>query len=396
MENLIKCRLCSSELHERICFLPAMPLTDEFVSVDQVRNEFIRDINIYQCVKCGLVQNPIDFDHEGYYENYEYSSGHSDFTRSFMRSYALAVCDAFRSVHGRNPTSVLEIGSGDGEQLRIFQELGVAEVLGIEPSEVLVRQSKKIGVPAYKGLFSLDMIDDLPRNNFDICLSSYTLDHVRNPADYLRAANELLVQGGVLAFEVHDLSRISERGEWCLFEHEHTIYMDADMARMVVRLNGFEVYVVNPLLENIVRANSLILIGHKSGNVLKQANLIPVDYSGLQKRIDLIAERIDAWIDALPPSDELVGYGAGGRGVMTLAALRNADRFSTIFDSNHPSWRYSTPKTHVAVSGLDRLADFNKAHCLVFSFGYITEITANLEAAGYQRNRIVSLASFLG
>lgn len=392
----MKCRLCSADLHERICFLPAMPLTDEFVPIDHVRNEFIHDINIYQCQSCGLVQNPVDFDHEGYYENYEYSSGHSEFTRSFMRSYALAVIDAFRSVHGRDPTTVLEIGSGDGAQLRIFQEIGVAEVLGIEPSEALVRQSEKIGVPAYKGLFSLSMIDDLPRRDFDICLSSYTLDHVRNPADYLSAAHHLLVPGGVLAFEVHDLSRIEERGEWCLFEHEHTIYMDADMARMIAHRNGFEVYTVNPLPEKMVRANSLIVIAHKSGDVFKSSNLTPVDYSALQKRIDRIAERIDAWIDALPSNDELVGYGAGGRGVMTLAALRKADRFSTIFDSNHPSWRYSTPKSRVAVSGPDRLTDFSDAWCLVFSFGYLSEITENLVAAGYQRDRIVSLGSFLG
>lgn len=293
-----------------------MPLTDEFVPVNESQKEFIRDIKIYQCDHCGLVQNPTDFDHEGYYKNYEYSSGHSEFTRAFMRSYALAACEAFRRAHGRSPTRVLEIGSGDGEQLRVFQQLGIVDVIGVEPSEVLVRQSEKLGVPSYKGLFSRKMIDDLPFHDFDICLSSYTLDHVRNPADYLRGAYELLVPRGVLAFEVHDLACIAERGEWCLLEHEHTIYMDSYMARMVAFQNGFEVDAINPLPETLVRANSLIAIAYKSENLSQQSIPTPTDYRQLQHRIDSIVERIENWIAALPSSDILVGYGAGGRGVM--------------------------------------------------------------------------------
>ncbi len=391
----MKCRICDHALDQRICHLPDMPLTDEFVPYHNTPNEFIHDIGIYQCGNCGLVQNPVDFDHESYYQNYEYSSGHSEFTRTFMRHYAVAVCEAFQKSHGRFPESVLEIGSGDGEQLRIFQQLGVPHVLGIEPSDALVHQSEKIGVPAYKGLFSCDMIANLSHRKFDICLSSYTLDHVRNPSDYLRAAHELLIADGVLAFEVHDLARIAERGEWCLFEHEHTIYMDAKMAQLVTHRNGFAVTTVNPLPESVVRANSLIVIAQKTSLNSPAHQIDPTDYSALQMRIDATVKRIDDWIEALPPDVRLVGYGAGGRGVMTLAALRRASRFEVLFDSNQPSDRYRTPKTHVAVSGAEKLGEFSDAWCLVFSFGYMEEISSNLMAAGYTREKIISLKSFL-
>jgi SAM-dependent methyltransferase len=394
-DNSPKCRLCAAGLEKRICSLPSMPLTDKFVPIDKKPAEFIRDIDIYQCHLCGLVQNPLDFDHEGYYETYEYSSGHSEFTRNFMRSYASVVCEAFSRINGHPPRAVLEIGSGDGEQLKAFQQIGLAELLGVEPSEALTRQSENAGVPAYKGLFSFDMIRELPHRNFDICLSSYTLDHVRNPADYLRAASELLVPGGVLAFEVHDLSRIAERAEWCLFEHEHTIYMDADMARLMVRRNGFEVYAVNPLPETAVRANSLIVIAHKTEALSPESALPTFEYDGLQKRIETIVKKIDSWIDSIPQGNQLVGYGAGGRGVMTLAALGNASRFETLFDSNHSSGRYCAPKTHVEISGLDRLTAYCDAWCLVFSFGYFSEIKKTLQTAGFRSDRIVSLGDFL-
>lgn len=373
-----------------------MPLTDQFISLDRKQNEFIDDIRIYQCEICGLVQNPIDFNHEGYYDNYGYSTGHSEFTRAFMRLFAETLCDAFRSVHGREPDSVLEIGSGDGAQLKIFNELGIDNVLGIEPSESLVRQSKQIGVPAFKGLFSNSIISELPRQDFDICLSSFTLDHMQNPADYLRTAHGLLIPKGILAFEVHDLSRIAERGEWCLFEHEHTIYLDADMAQAVLRKNGFKTHIINPLPHSDVRANSLIVVAYKAEKTLEQTIPSLVDYSGLQKHIDIIVGRIETWIDELPPDDELVGYGAGGRGVMTLATLRNANRFSTVFDSKQQSSRLSTPKSRIPVSGLNHLKYYNHSWCLIFSFGYSSEITAKLLANGYHQDRIITLQAFYG
>ena len=392
----MNCRICHSVLDTCICLLPAMPLTDNFVPITGTESEFIQDISIYRCSSCGLVQNPVDFNHEAYYETYEYSSGHSEFTRQFMQAYARAACDAFLKINGCAPHSVLEIGSGDGAQLRAFQDLGVTQVLGVEPSEALVSQSRDIGVPAFKGLFTSELIEHLPGAPFDICISSYTLDHVRNPGDYLLAAHSLLSPGGILAFEVHDLGRIADRAEWCLFEHEHTIYMDSDMAKGVLQRSNFEVIAINPLPENQVRANSLIIIARKSDKAPTAPQVSAADYAWIQDRVHAAIGRIDAWIANLPAEHLLVGFGAGGRGVMTLAALSGHPRFSAVFDSNHQSGRVLTPKTHVPVCGLDRLAEFKDAWCLVFSFGYLAEITETLLASGYRADRIVSLKSLLG
>jgi len=371
-----------------------MPLTDEFVAVNEEPNEYIQDVIIYQCDACGLVQNPCDFNHETYYEKYEYSAGHSRFTQNFMHAYADVVCGLFQSVNSRPPSAVLEIGSGDGEQLAAFQAVGVERVLGVEPSEELVRRSKRRGVHAQKGFFSSELLSEIGDQKFDVCVSSYTLDHIRDPSDYLNAAHKLLTPQGVLAFEVHDLAQITKRGEWCLFEHEHTVYLDANSARSIVSSHGFNVHTINPLPNRLVRANSLILIAYKSSADISPPKAIQADYGSLQDRINKVIQKIDKWISCLPPEDTLVGYGAGGRGIMTLAALIQSNRFATIFDSTYTSGRFKTPKTHIPVSGPDDLALHKHAWCLVFSFGYITEITDALVSAGYQRERIVSLESF--
>jgi SAM-dependent methyltransferase len=237
-----------------------MPLTDDFIPTDRLyRLEYLNDINIFECQNCGLVQNPADFDHKEYYQDYQYSTGHSTFTNNFMQKYAQKLFDFFKEINKRNPESVIEIGSGDGIQLQKFLNLGVSRVLGIEPSEYLAKIAIDYGVPTKIDLFG-EHIEEKVVEQFDISLSSYTLDHVRNPVEYLQTTHRMLNDGGILAFEVHNLEKIIQRSEYCLFEHEHTIYMTSSDATRFVERQGFKVLAIDPIHPKEARGNSLILV----------------------------------------------------------------------------------------------------------------------------------------
>ena len=392
------CRNCSLDLAKPVVTLNKMPLTDEFIlEKNKDAYEYLEDINIFQCVACGLVQNPADFDHEKYYKNYEYSSGYSVFVRDFMKLYSESLVASFIDINKRPPSSILEIGSGDGVQLKCFENLGQVELLGVEPSEFLARIAIESNIPTHIGLFDKTSPQILGRK-VDICLSSFTLDHVRSPVEYLQGAHKLLNENGILAFEIHDLDKIISRSEYCLFEHEHTIYMDRVTAIRLVRVHGFEVIAVNPLPENKVRGNSLIIIAKKipvtvniSNEIIAPENL---SLSTLGNQIKTTIKRIDDWILAIEPGSDLVGFGAGGRGVMTLAALEQCNRFSALFDSNFKGGAYLTPKTRIQVVDPNQWKMYSKAYCLVFSFGYYSEIKAQLLSQGFDENKIFSLANF--
>ena len=79
-----RCRICGSGLDQPILSLAQMPLTDEFRSQESRQDGYLDDIRIYQCHHCGIVQNPDDFDHDSYYLDYQYSSGHSEHTDMFI------------------------------------------------------------------------------------------------------------------------------------------------------------------------------------------------------------------------------------------------------------------------------------------------------------------------
>ena len=114
----------------------------------------------------------------------------------------------------------------------------------------------------------------------------------------------------------------------------------------------------------------------------------------MSQRIDQTISKIDSWIDNIPFDSSIVGWGAGGRGVMTLSALKNSNRFRTIFDSNYESNKLLTPKTQIPISGKSDLEAFKKSWVLIFSFGYVKEITKDLLNAGFDKDKIFALNYF--
>lgn len=329
-EYQARCRCCQSQLSSPVVFLSNMPLTDDFIKVDNLnREEFLSDILIYECQSCGLVQNPADFDHERYYQDYQYSSGHSIFAKNFMRKYAQILINTFKDINGRDPESVIEIGSGDGVQLQQFLDLGIPQVLGIEPSEYLANIAIDSGVSSLVDLFGAHSKEKVEMQ-FDICLSSYTLDHVRNPIEYFETSYQLLNENGIIAFEIHNLDKIIERTEFSLFEHEHTIYLTPDDATRFLEQQGFEVILIDPIPYESVRGNSLILIAKKVTLAKKnQKNKSFHNYQleNLNFRIKKTITSLDEWIDSIPDRESLIGFGGGGERCYDFSSFKKLRSF---------------------------------------------------------------------
>lgn len=400
------CRICGSSLLE--CndqlILPDCPLTDEFVNTNVDNTNamgYVSTIRIIRCNHCNTVQNPFDFNYSSYYTDYEYTSALSLFTKSFMERFAEKCISLFFEHNERYPISVVEPGSGNGEQLKFFKQSGM-EVKGVEPSRILARTAESYGINTDISLFDREY-SYTSEDRYDICISSYTLDHCPDPVDYIIAANKILNLHGILAFEIHDLSKIVERAEYCLFEHEHTIYLTLENAKRLVEACGFSVLAVNPIDERSCRANSLILIARKIATCSKfntkyyiitnreprvLSNLI-----NLERRISRLICSVDKWIES---TDELiVGYGAGGRGIMTLAQLRNFDKFRALLDIAYENRNFKTPKTLIPVVGPEYFHLYNDHSVLVFSFGYYDEIREALLLRGFDPSRIKSLKDFM-
>ena len=334
-----------------------------------------------------------------YYEDYQYSVAGSATAGRFMHLLADSVTRKYGTVAPRE-RKILEIGSGDGSQLLAFKELG-CQVLGYEPSSVLKRLAEDRGIPAIQGLFDRSFVPQLPDEfrQVDVVLLSYTFDHLPHPREFLAAARTLLhPDRGILVVEVHDLEKIFQRQEFCLFEHEHTIYLTAATAASLTASEGLTVIDYDPVPVKERRANSLIFVSVPEGSELTRRfaaapATVSEDFADLIRRgianLDEFVNRVTA------AGKTIAGYGAGGRGVMTMAAMQSAVKLRYVADKRFGQVSLVAPKSGVRVVGLPTLKESPVDEILVFSFGYMKEIQADLAAFGYRPCQFHSLPDVL-
>jgi len=399
------CRLCGSTSLQRFLHLPEMPFTDDFITPDALGSEFRADIDVFICTSCLSAQTQHDVDVGDYYEDYQYSVGGSSTASRFMR--ILAENTAARYSSGISAPKVLEVGSGDGEQLVAFKNTG-CRVLGYEPSSVLCKVAEAKGIPTIQGLFTADSIHQLPDEfkEVDVVMLSYTFDHLPDPRAFTAAARAILNKDhGLLIVEIHNLEKIIERQEYCLFEHEHSIYLTEASVAKLCGLEGLTVIDFDLVPEADRRANSLIFVATPNESQLASRAVKPSTpdafnhldhYSLIGSNITNAIQNLDRFVDQMTANGKtLAGYGAGGRGVMTLAAMRSAPKLKYLVDKKPKRPGLVAPKSGVPLVSLDELASNPVDAILVFSFGYIDEIRREVSALGYQPDQFYSLLDIL-
>ncbi len=384
-----------------------MPLTDDFIPKEKFDQEFRHDIAVFVCEQCLTAQTQHNVDMGDYYEDYQYAVGGSQKASHFMRLLARNVVTKYFG--GEKGKKVLEVGSGDGVQLLAFKELG-CDVLGYEPSSSLTRAAESIGIPTIQGLFTPDSVQKLPApfKHTDVVMLSYTFDHLPQPREFIAAARSILNPAtGLLVVEIHDLQKIFARQEYCLFEHEHTIYLTTATVSALCAREGMTVIDFDLVPEGDRRGNSLIFAATPNGSQFAKKfpaakSAVPAEFSALafyDQQAQFIRQGIanlDAFVNRVTAGGKsIAGYGAGGRGVMTLGAMQSASKLRYLVDKKPKRDGLVVPKSGIPLVGLSALKESPVDEILVFSFGYMKEIQAELAAYGYQPRQFHSLLDVL-
>lgn len=405
VKRLSGCRHCGSSELLKFLTLSSLPLPDEFVRTrEDFDGEFLGPVDIYLCRQCGLVQTQHDVNVGAYYRDYQFTTGSSGFSNTFMRELAEEI---FRRFAVKPGETVVEVGSGDGLQLSHFQTLG-ARVIGFEPSEALCKASRERGVPVLNQLYVPGSERDIPTEMRPAraVVLTYTFDHLPDPVAFAKSVRPMLdPRRGLLIIEVHDFEKIFERREFCLFAHEHSIYPTAATLQMLLRSAGYETLEVGLLPENHRRGNSLLVVATPSGSELA-ADALPTLDKGKEADAEAclaFGTRVMASLEGLrqyvakrrAAGKRLAGYGAGGRGVMTLAATATAEDYLYVCDQNQSFHGFLTPGAHIPVVPPEQVFADPPDELIVFSFGYLAEIRARYADFERSGGRITSLLDLL-
>jgi glycosyltransferase involved in cell wall biosynthesis/2-polyprenyl-3-methyl-5-hydroxy-6-metoxy-1,4-benzoquinol methylase len=146
---------------------------------------------------------------------------------------------------------MLEIGCGQGEFLELAETAGW-DVTGIESSRDACAQAKKrlkrgtvhCGDLAGAGLAA---------GQFDLCVLSDALEHVRSPLEFLREIHGLLKPGGALFVATPSVESTPSRPRAVEFNLKNLVYFDEQTLQTALFKSGFREILVEPGLMAFAR-----------------------------------------------------------------------------------------------------------------------------------------------
>jgi hypothetical protein len=267
--------------------------------------------------------------------------------------------------------------------------------------------SREVGVPVAECLFMAETVAEIPAElcPADVVVLTYTFDHLPEPLPFLQAVRTVLEpRRGVLVIEVHDLEQIMERRETCLFEHEHSIYLTSDSFARLLDRAGFELLTTELLPAEERRGNSLLVVAAPKGTE-HVADPLPAlgrdfdrweTYASFGEDVERSHAGLRDWVRGRRAAGETVaGWGAGGRGVMTLAYTGlTSDDVDYLVDSNPHAHGHLAPGSHVPVVAPEHITAAPVDHLIVFSYGYMDEIREHVHELGAEPE-IVSVLDLL-
>ena len=187
------------------------------------------NLDVNRCKSCGFVylasweqslaKSQELYDYYGQLSEEDLTRRHSPENRARQQKLLKALAGYTR---GRR---LLDVGCGDGQLLQTAKDEGW-DAVGIDLSKAAILLCHRRGLAASKTDFFCKSLDE---QRFDVIVMSELIEHVPSPQRFLRRAEELLEDGGVLYLTTPNFGSLARRmlGEaWSVIHPEHIGYFE--------------------------------------------------------------------------------------------------------------------------------------------------------------------------
>jgi len=237
------CRICDSTELYNFLDLGKHPLSDAFISKEQIKEEGERffPLSISVCRECKHMQLLDVVDARLLFpEEYALFSSASPALVKHFEKYAEEVMMRFGKMSNK---FVIEIASNDGALLAPMKEFGFS-VLGVEPATNTAEVARSRGINVVGDFFSdalsLKLVDEYGRAG--IVMANNVLAHVDEPKDFVRGVKNILDTDGVFIFEVQHGLELIKHTEFDNIYHEHLSFFTARSLKRLMQECGMKLF----------------------------------------------------------------------------------------------------------------------------------------------------------
>tara|TARA_B100001540_G_scaffold317757_1_gene352668 strand:+ start:4015 stop:5649 length:1635 start_codon:yes stop_codon:yes gene_type:complete len=376
-----KCRVCGKSEFLRCISLGYQPFANNFASSPKDQEKYPLEVNV--CKNCRNGQLSILPNFKKIFSKYLYKSSISAIFKKHFENAAKKYVKFFNI---KKNDFIIDIGSNDGIGLIPFKKMGFKNILGIEPANNLVKETRKIGIKTINKFFNEKIISDI-KSKAKLIMASNVFAHADNLHEAIKTMKQILKPNGKIIIEVQYFPKMLKNCTFDNIYHEHVNYWSLYALNKFCNLNDLKIFKVEEIdthggsirvyitkekkfkIENSV---SKILNNEKSIGILDDK--IFLNYG---KKIRDLNNNLKANLNKLNKKYKLVaGYGAPAKAstVINFAGI-NKQHIKFIIDDNKLKKNKFIPGTKIKIVSKNNI---KKVDCIVvFAWNFYSDIKKN-------------------
>jgi SAM-dependent methyltransferase len=333
------------------------------------------------CPTCGFVGN-VAFEPglQDYGIAYEETQSFSPTFQAFARELAADWVER----HDLRGKTVVEIGCGKGDFLRLLCDAGVARAVGVDPSAY----EERLGARYRDRIEVIRELYGPPHAALpaDALVCRHTLEHIADVAGFVSLlADGARRQDAIVLFDLPDLLRVLREGAFWDLYYEHCSYFSAGSLARLFRRTGLDVL----RLERAYDDQYLVLEarpGEGTGAVLPLEET-PAELAAEVRAFSAaVAASLARWrgllAEAQAAGRRVAVWGAGSKAVAFLTRLAAGGEVAVAVDVNpYKQDKYLAGTGHRVVAP-ERLRDVRPDLVVAMNAVYVDEIRGALAVLG--------------
>jgi len=391
MNKSFSCSFCSGSNMKLVIDFGEFALAGAFLKPKDFLAEKKFPLNVCFCEDCYAVQVVNIISPEILFHEYFYFSSSIKTLCDHFRNYATEITERFLSPLS---ATVLEFGCNDGVLLRPLADLGIKNVIGVDPAANVVSSINDDRVKIINNYFTEKVAQEVVDKfgPVDLIMANNVYAHIPDIQGTTRAVKNALSDEGVFIFEVHYLGKVIEEMQYDMIYHEHLYYYSLLSATEHFNNYDMVIFDVKPVSTH---AGSLRFYVAKKDS--KKALIISEAVKKLEKEekikaynkfssFQFFSERLaDTKKDLIMllkrlknEGKSVAGYGASGRAntIMQYCGITN-DIVSYMIDDAPAKIGYFTPGSHLEIFPSSVLYTNNPPdYVLVFAWSFVKEIVS--------------------
>jgi SAM-dependent methyltransferase len=315
--------------------------------------------------------------------NYQDQQG---FSPAFQK-YAKTLAEEIIIKYGLVQKTVLEIGCGKGDFLRLLVEMGDNRGIGIDPKSP--KPDASIDSPHLQFLEECYAIEH-GRLRPDFIYCRHTLEHIAAPLEFVKTIRKSIPVDHFppILFELPDMTRILDEAAFWDIYYEHCGYYCPQPLVALFEKCGFKVTEI----KRAYHGQHLILHSTPAVPTSSSATKIHENETPIKELIIRFSQTIERkatwWNDFLSVAFErnkkVIIWGSGSKAVGFLSLMKMGDRINYIVDINPARHNTFIPKFGKQIVSPQFLSTYEPDIIIIMNPVYENEIKKDINAIGLE------------